>query len=83
MIGILYKFKQQLKEELHDEVWRKSVNIVDKSTQHFKIRALGFDFIEASILDDELLKNINATIISENCEQFTSLLKNLLEDYNL
>jgi len=83
MIGILYKFKQELKEELHDEVWEKSIQIVENSNSNFCIGALGFDFIEASILSEKELKNINANIISESCEQFTSLIKNLLEEYNL
>ena len=83
MIGILYKFKQELKEELHDEVWEKSIQIVSNSNPIFCMGALGFDFIEAVILSEKEIKNINANIISESCEQFTSLIKNLLEEYNL
>ena len=37
MIGSFYKFKNQLKEELHDEVWNKCINNLDSQNSYLNL----------------------------------------------
>ena len=77
MVGIFYKFKKQLKEELHDEVWNKCIKILDSQNSYLKLGSLGFDYLEADIIDKNILNDINADVISRNCNEFSNLIKDL------
>lgn len=83
MIGILYKFKNQLQEELQDEFWNKSRKIINSQNSYLKIGSLGFDYIEANILDKEILSTIDAKVIDENCTNFVNQISDLLKEYEL
>lgn len=77
MVGTFYKFKKQLKEELHDEVWNKCIKTIDS------LGSLGFDYLEADITDKRILNNINVKIISENCDKFSNQIKDIISEYDL
>ena len=36
-----------------------------------------FDYLEADIIDINILNNINADVISRNCDEFSNLIKDL------
>ena len=83
MVGTFYKFKKQLKEELHDEVWTKCIKIMDSQNSYLKLGSLGFDYLEADITDKNILNCINAEMISESCNNFSNLIKDLIIEYDL
>ena len=83
MVGIFYKFKKQLKEELHDEVWNKCVKILDSQDSYLKLGSLGFDYLEADIIDKNILNNINTEMISNNSDKFSNQIKDLIIEYDL
>ncbi len=83
MIGIIYKFKQPLAEELHDEVWNDCEVLLKAENSAMQMGALGCEFIEASILNKEVLNNITAEIVEENCLIFAEEIRPVIKHLGL
>lgn len=83
MVGTFYKFKKQLKKELHDEVWNKCIKIIDSQNSYLKLGSLGFDYLEVDIIDKNMLSNITIQEIDDTCILFSDVIKPLLEEYKL
>ncbi|MBQ7308089.1 MAG: hypothetical protein IJW82_06150 [Clostridia bacterium] len=71
MLGIFYKYKSILEEKYHDEVWKKCVDLIDQD-QQLKIGSLGFDYMEADILDKKFLDKIDINLIEYYCNYFAN-----------
>lgn len=82
MLGIFYKYKSILEEKYHDEVWKKCVDLIDQD-QQLKIGSLGFDYMEADILDKKFLDKIDINLIEYYCNYFAKQIKPIIKRYNI
>ena len=83
MVGIVYRFKQQLAEEFHEEVWNDCEVLLQDEDSNMEMGGLGCDFIEASIHDREILDNLTAENIDNNCLIFAEELRPLIKHFGL
>ena len=83
MIGMCYKFKKELHNNFHDEVFERAIKSLDKDNSNIVIGSLGFDFIEANIIDKNILSNITIKTIEDDCILFVNTIKPLMDEYSL
>ena len=83
MVSIFYRFKQELPEQYHDEVWDTCENVLDKSNKSVIIGGLGLDFLEASILDKRALLNLDAKFVEDSCSFFAKQIKPIVDKFRL
>ena len=83
MIGIFYKFKKELEINFHQEVFDKAIECLDSLETNLKMGALGFDFIESSITDKDVIKKITGEEVENNCVLFVNTIIPLVKEYDL
>ena len=83
MIGIFYKFKKELEINFHQEVFDKAIECLDGLETNLKMGALGFDFIESSITDKDVIKKITGEEVENNCVLFVNTIIPLVKEYDL
>ncbi|MBQ8844649.1 MAG: hypothetical protein IJ008_01375 [Clostridia bacterium] len=82
-VSIYYNFKQELPEELHDEVWEKLEKVCKESKGGYVISSLGFEFFEVMIMDKRIISNISAEKIVSSCEIFSTEIQSIIDEYRL
>lgn len=82
-VSIYYDFKQELPEELHDEVWEKLEKICKESKGGYVISSLGFEFFEVMIMDKKYIGDIDAEKVIASCETFSTEIQPIIDEYRI
>ena len=80
-LTMLYEFKNDLSEELHEEVMEKSKKLVDNLSQYLKIATVGNNFLEAEITGKAKKESVDSVI--RECAIFADAIIPLLDEYNV